>query len=63
MEKAARRIILGFLIFLTITAVVVMHEYDAFLLCLMKGSIVAIVIIPLLCNHYGDETKYKFHYL
>ena len=63
MEKAARRIVIGFLIFLTITGVMVVHEYDMFLLCLMKGSIVAVIVIPLLCNHYGDETKYKFHNL
>ena len=40
-----------------------MHEYDMFLLCLMKGSLIDMIAIPLFVNHYGDETKYKFHYL
>ena len=60
MEKAARPIIIAFICFLVMTYVVCMHEYEAFLLCLMKGVIVDIVIIPLLYMEYGDESKYRF---
>ena len=60
MEKAARKIVVGFILFLIITYVVCKHEYEAFLMCLMKGAIVDIVMIPLLSMHYGDEEKYKF---
>ena len=60
MEKVARKIVLCFIVFLGTTWIVCLAEYDRFLVCLMKGVLVDIVVVPLLSMHYGDESKYKF---
>ena len=51
---------LGFILFLVITYVCCMHEYERFLVCLMKGALVDIIIVPLMHLHYNDPKKYKF---
>lgn len=37
-----------------------MTDYDDFLMCVMKGALIDIIVIPIVHMHYGDETKYKF---
>ena len=60
MDKIARQVVLGFILFLVITYVCCMHEYERFLVCLMKGALVDIIIVPLMHLHYNDPKKYKF---
>ena len=59
-EKIARKIVVCFIVFLIITLVVCWTDYEDFLVCLMKGALIDIIVIPLVHLHYGDETKYKF---
>ena len=37
-----------------------MTDYEDFLVCLMKGALIDIIIVPTVHWHYSDDTKYKF---
>ena len=60
-NKKSRRIASALILYLLITLSLIFTVEEAFLRCVMKGFMVAIVVIPIANNHYGDEKRYKFH--
>ena len=59
-DKIARKIVVCFIVFIIVTLVICMTDYEDFLLCLMKGAMIDIIIVPAVHWHYNDDTKYKF---
>ena len=59
-DKIARKIVVCFIVFIIVTLVICMTDYEDFLLCLMKGAMIDIIIVPVVHWHYNDDTKYKF---
>ena len=46
--------------FLIVSLVLLCEDEVEFLSCILKGGVVAAVIIPLAHTHFGDKSKYKF---
>ena len=60
LEKVARQIAVGFIIFLTATLSFAVAEYELFYESILKGGVVALLAVPIAHWHYGDEFNYKF---
>ena len=60
-NKKSRRIVTALILYFMITLCLIFTVEEAFLRCTMKGLMVAIVVIPIVNNHYSDEKRYKFH--
>ena len=59
-EKVARQIVCGFIIFAIVTFTLVLAEPDVFIEVVSKGFFLAVVAIPSAHMHYGNEFNYKF---
>ena len=51
---------MAFVLFIIVSLVCVCEDEIGFLSCVLKGGVVAAIIIPLANNKYGDTAKYKF---
>ena len=60
MRKSSRRIVIALIFFLIATVILLFTIEKPFLKCIGKGFFAAIIIIPLMNNHYGDTRRYKF---
>ena len=60
MQKISRKIALLFLFYMIITLCLLCHDEHVFLTAVFKGLMVAGIVIPIMNNHYGDKSKFKF---
>ena len=54
LDRHARPIALTFLMFLTMTFIICWHIFDSFFECFMRGSVVVVLLGPLVNQHYSD---------
>ncbi len=58
MEKFARQVVGGFLIFIMMS--IAASQIDGFATTLAKGGVLALLVVPAAYFHYGDENKFYF---
>ena len=59
-EKIARQIVLGFLLFLLATYTICKSHYDAFIDSMYLGVVFNIAMCPIYYKYFGDENEFKF---
>ena len=59
-DKVARQIVVGFMLFLTVTFVVCKTNYEAFLESLQLGIVFNLLCSPIYYHYFGDRNEYKF---
>ena len=62
MRKTSRKIALGFVLFAISSGCLLVTVEEAFLRCILKGGLVAAVVIPAMNMYYGDKKRFKFSY-
>ena len=55
LQKISRKIALGFVIFLIISACLLIEEELEFVYSIGKGCVLAAMVVPLMNMHYGDK--------
>ena len=59
-DKIARQIVVGFMLFLMVTFAVCKTSYEEFLLSLQLGMIFNLCISPIYYHYFGDRDEFKF---
>ena len=60
MEKIARQIVIGFMLFLAMTYSICTHSYNEWLESLKMGVIFNMLLSPVYYHYFGDRREWKF---
>ena len=63
LDKSARKVVLGFIMFIVMSATLYYVETEPFVATVVKGAVVDMVLLPLLHWHYGNEDKFNFRHV
>ena len=63
MDKKVRKIVLGFFMFIVMSATLFYVEHEPFVRTILKGAVVDVVVLPLLHWHFGNEDKFNFKHV
>ena len=60
LDKKARRLVIAFIMFMTMSVLLLLIDFDKCQYVLIRGALLGSAVYPALDNTFGDKDRYKF---